>query len=113
MPFLIWSSFSLIALIVVVIAAAFLVIKMAADYFSLPGHFAVSKGLIGQVGTVKVECTQHQRGKVYVAGAYWDAVTQFGIAHEGTDIEVVEVKERFLVVKPIDLISQDTNAAKN
>ena len=104
MPLLIWFSWSAAAIVVVILAILIIVVKMAADYLALPGHFEVSRGLVGQIGTAKTECTPHQRGKVYVAGAYWDAISEYGVAHAGKDIQVIEVREKFLVVKPVDLV---------
>jgi membrane-bound ClpP family serine protease len=93
-------------LTVAILAAVFLTFWMMKEYLSLPGHFNVSNGLIGQVGTVKKECTPHQKGKVYVAGAYWDAISEFGALREGDDIKVVEVKDKFLLVGKVDLINE-------
>jgi membrane protein implicated in regulation of membrane protease activity len=106
MPFLLsWTTWIFGGLTVLLLAALLLSAWMLAEYFSLKGNFPVEESLIGQIGTVKKETTPHQRGKVYVAGAYWDAISDYGSLHEGEDIEVVEVKEKFLVVRKVDLVS--------
>ena len=89
---------------VVLLAVLFLGVWMAKEYFSLKGHFAVSDNLIGQIGTVKVECSPQHRGKAYIAGAYWDAVSESGVLPVGSDIEVVRVELKFLVVRAKKLI---------
>ena len=102
-----WFTWITGGVIILILAALFLVVWIANEYFSLPGNPDVTQGLIGKIGTVKVECTPHQRGKVYVMGAYWDAISQFGVLHVGKDIQVVEVREKFLVVRPIDLVTRE------
>jgi membrane-bound ClpP family serine protease len=89
---------------VFLLAVLFLVVWMAKEYFSLKGHFAVTDNLIGQIGTVKVECSPTKRGKVYVAGAYWDAVSESGVLPLDSDIEVVRSEEKFLIVRAKKLI---------
>ena len=89
---------------VVLLAVLFLGVWMAKEYFSLKGNFAVTDNLIEQIGTVKVECSPQHRGKVYVAGAYWDAVSESGVLALGSDIEVVRVEPKFLIVKAKILI---------
>jgi len=76
---------------------------MIYEYYERPGHFDVKQKLIGEIGVVKTEISAHQRGKVYVYGAYWDAVCEQGMIAAGREIEVVAVKDKFLVVKPVDL----------
>ncbi len=63
-----------------------------------------TRKLTGEVGTLKAECTPHRLGEVYVADAYWDAISEDGVIHAGKDVEVVEVREKFLVLRPIDLV---------
>lgn len=103
MPFAFMFSMVAVPIVIILLAALGLTVWMAKEYFALPGHFDVSMNLLGQKGTVKTEITPHRRGKVYVAGAYWDAISQFGAIPEGKDVEVVEVREKFLVVKAVDL----------
>ncbi len=93
-------------LVIVILAVIGLSIWMLKEYFQLKGHYDPSEELIGQVGTVKKDCTAHQRGKVYVAGAYWDAISAIGALHQGEDIQVVEVRDKFLVVNRVDLIQK-------
>jgi len=100
-----WTTWIFGGLAVLLVAALFLSAWMFAEYFSLKGHFDPEDELVGQVGTVRKECSPHQRGKVYIAGAYWDAVSDFGSIQEGEDIEVVAVKGKFLVVRKVDLVS--------
>ena len=97
-----WVLFG--GIVILLIAALGVTAWMLAEYFALKGHYDPTEELIGQIGTVKKECTPHQRGKVYVAGSYWDAVSEHGAVHEGEDIRVIAVKERFLVVGKVDLI---------
>ena len=107
MPFVFMFSMVAVPIVIILLAALGLAIWMAKEYFALPGHYSVSRYLLREKGTVKIELTPHKRGKVYVAGAYWDAVSQYGVIQEGKDIEVVEVREKFLVVKPVDLTRQE------
>jgi len=108
-----WMIWIVGGLAVVLLAALGISVWMASEYFSLRGHFNPSDDLIGQVGTVKKECTPHQRGKVYVAGAYWDAVSEFGALHEGEDAQVTEVREKFLLVRKVDLLSQGGDTGRS
>jgi membrane protein implicated in regulation of membrane protease activity len=96
-----WINFGVA---IVLVAILILGVWMFMEYFSLKGHFDITDGLIGQLGTVKKECTPHQRGKVYVAGAYWDAICEHGSLHVGEDIKVIRVAEKFLIVVKVDLI---------
>ena len=105
MSFLFWTQWVFAGLVVVILAAIIILLWIARDYFSLKGHFPVTDYLKGKIGTVKKECTPHQRGKVYVMGAYWDAISEFGSLHENEDIQVVDVRDKFLVVKRIDLVT--------
>jgi len=100
-----WLTWILYAgLVLLGLATVFFTVWMAVEYFSLKGHFNPTDELVGQLGTVKKECSPHQKGKVYVAGAYWDAVSQFGTLQINDDIRIVEVREKFLVVNKADLI---------
>ncbi len=99
-----WAWIIYGGLIVLLLGALGLTAWMMAEYFSIKGHFNPTDDLLGQIGNVKRECTPHQRGKVYVAGAYWDAVSEYGALREGEDVRVVAVKEKFLVVGKVDLI---------
>lgn len=91
---------------VLLVILVFVIAWSAKEYFSLPGHFEVSNQLIGETGVVKAPCSPETRGKVYVAGAYWDAICESGTVPVDSDIEVVEVRGKILVVKPVDLISK-------
>ena len=113
MPFAFMFSMLAVPIAIIVLAALALTVWMAKEYFALPGHYSVSKFLLGEKGTVKTELTPHKRGKVYVAGAYWDAVSQFGAIPEGKDIEVVEVREKFLVVKAVDLTRDEGSPVRS
>lgn len=106
-----WIANGAIA-IIVILALAALVIWVAKEYLSLPGHFPVTDNLIGKIGTSKTELTPHQRGKVYVSGAYWDGISEFGAIHPGKDIQVIRVTEKLLVVRAVDLtvLAEDTSA---
>jgi len=112
MSLIVWSFWIAGGIAVLLLALLFLAVWMAKEYFSLPGHFAVSQGLVGQIGTAKTEISPHQRGKVYVAGAYWDAISEFGVIHLDKDVQVVEFREKFLVVRPVDLVGQDESPKK-
>lgn len=113
MPFHYWFSWIPGALLIALPLIILLIVGwMAKEYFSLPGHFDVTQNLLGEIGTVKSEISPHQRGKVYVAGAYWDAVSEFGRIPVGKDIQVVEVKERFLVVRPVDLVGRPSEGGE-
>lgn len=90
---------------VILVAALFLTVWMFKEYFNIKGHYKVTDDLIGQIGTVRKECTPHQRGKVYVVGAYWDAICEHGSLHVGDDIKVLRVGEKFLVVMKVDLVA--------
>lgn len=103
MPFL-WVSWIVGGIALILLAALFITVWMFKEYFSLPGHFAPTEDLRGQIGTVKSECTPHKRGKVYVAGAYWDAISDFGALHIDDDVQVVEIRSKFLVVRRVDLV---------
>ncbi len=109
MTYIWWITWVVGGLAVLLLATLFITAWMAKEYFSLKGHFDPTEDLIGQFGTVKRECTPHKRGKVYVAGAYWDAVSVFGALHEGDDIKVIETKEKFLIVSKVDLIDNPTS----
>lgn len=100
-----WTTWIFGGLAILLVAGLLLTAWMFAEYFSLKGHFNPEEELIGQIGTVKKECTPHQRGKVYVAGAYWDAVSEYGSLHEGEDVKIVAVKQKFVVVQKVDLVS--------
>ena len=112
MSFVLWSVWISGGIVVLLLALLFLGVWMAKEYFSLPGHYPVSQGLVGQVGTAKTDLSPHQRGKVYVAGAYWDGVSEYGTIHAGKDVQVVEFREKFLVVKPVDLTGQEEPSQK-
>jgi len=101
-----WGTWIFGGLGVLLIAALGLAAWMMAEYFGLKGHYDPTENLIGEIGTVKKDCTPHQRGKVYVAGAYWDAVSEYGALRDGEDVRVIAVKEKFLVVNKVDLVSQ-------
>ena len=89
---------------IILLVALFVTIWIFKEYFSIKGHYPVTDDLIGRIGIVKKECSPHQRGKVYVAGAYWDAICEHGSLHLGDDIKVLRVEEKFLVVSKVDLI---------
>jgi len=93
-------------LIIVLLGAIVIAVWMAYEYFSIKGHFDPYESLIGQIGTVKQECSPHKRGKVYVIGAYWDAVSEFGSVGIGDEIKVVGMKERLLIVQKVDLLAE-------
>ncbi len=99
-----WMSWILGGAILLVILVVGVTVWMAAEYFGLRGHFNPDENLIGEIGTVKKECTPHQRGKVYVDGAYWEAVSEFGHLAVSDDTRVVAVKDKFLVVQKVDLV---------
>jgi len=105
MPIIGWMQWIVGGIALLVILLLGITVWMAAEYLGLRGHFDPEEKLIGEIGTVKKECTPHQRGKVYVIGAYWDAVSEFGALAVGDDIRVVAVKEKFLVVQKVDLVS--------
>lgn len=98
---------------ILILAAVAITLWVLRDYYQLPGHFSPTKGLLGQIGTVKAECTPHRRGKVYIAGAYWDAISEYGAIHTGKDVQVVEVREKFLIVRPVDLVGRGTESTEN
>ena len=100
-----WATWIFGGLGVLLVAALGLTVWIFAEYFSLKGHYNPIDELVGQIGTVKKDCSPHQRGKVYVAGAYWDAVSEYGSLSEGEDIKVVAVKEKFLVVSKAELVT--------
>lgn len=99
--FSIWLQ---IGLGIILVGAIFLAVWMFKEYFSIKGHYEPAEDLIGEVGTVKKECTPHQRGKVYIAGAYWNAICEHGNANVGDDVRVTGFNDKFLVVTKIDLI---------
>jgi membrane protein implicated in regulation of membrane protease activity len=99
-----WMSWIFVGAVVLVLLLLVVTVWMFAEYLGLRGHFNPDEYLIGEIGTVKKECTPHQRGKVYADGAYWDAVSEFGHLAVGDDIRVVAVKDKFLVVQKVDLV---------
>jgi membrane-bound ClpP family serine protease len=105
MPIIGWMNWIVGGIALLIILVLGITAWMMAEYFALKGHFDPDETLIGEIGTVRKECTPHQRGKVYVMGAYWDAVSEFGSLAVGDDIRVVESKDKFLVVQKIDLVS--------
>ena len=98
-----WFFWTMSGITVLVLAVVGVSIWMLIEYLRLPGHFEVRNKLVGEVGVVKADVTAHQRGKVYIAGAYWDAVCEHGAIAAGRDIQVTAVKDKFLVVRPVDL----------
>lgn len=98
-----WFFWTMSGITVLVLAVVGVSIWMLIEYLRLPGHFEVRNKLVGEVGAVKADVTAHQRGKVYIAGAYWDAVCEHGAIAAGRDIQVIAVKDKFLVVRPVDL----------
>ena len=99
-----WGIWMFGGMIVFVLIALGVAVWMFSEYFALKGHFNPSDDLIGQVGQIRKECSPHQKGKIYVAGAYWDAISEFGTIREGEDAKVTAYKEKFLIVQKVDLI---------
>lgn len=95
----------MIVFAVLILAVLAISAWMFRDYFNIPEKGDVIDNLIGEKGTVKAECSTHKRGKVYVAGAYWDAVSEFGALPVGAEIKVIEVREGILVVRKLELTS--------
>ena len=62
--------------------------------------------LIDVGGIVDEECTPHQKGIGYVAGAYWDAVSAFGALEVGDDIRVTGLKNQLLVVVKVNMMTE-------
>ena len=110
---MLWFSWILTGgVILLIIGVLALIIWMLVEYSQLPAQTDVAKTLIGELGVVKAECTPHHKGKVYVAGAYWDAISEYGVLHVGKDVRVVDVKERFLVVRGVDLVSSEVGGQR-
>ena len=94
---------------IILLAGLGIAVWMFMQYFSIKGNYPVTEDLIGQIGIVKKDCSPHQRGKVYVDGAYWDAICEHGSVRIGDDIKVIRVEEKFLVVAKVDLIGNQDN----
>lgn len=109
----IWFFWLMNGIWVLILVTLGITIWMLYEYFKLPGHYDIRKKLIGEIGTVKAEVTAHKRGKVYVAGAYWDAVCEHGMIAVDRDIEIIAVSEKFLVVKPVDLTGDRADEVSN
>jgi len=101
---MLWILYS--GLTIVLIGIVILAVWMFKEYFALKGHSDPYEDLIGELGTVKQECTPLKKGKVYVKGAYWDAVCEFGSLNVGEDIKVTGLKEKLLIIVKVDLLSE-------
>lgn len=76
--------------------------------FNLPDRMG-QDALVGEIGTAK--SALDPEGKVYVHGEYWTATTEDGDElDEGADVEVVEKRDRTLVVKPPESTGRSKNA---
>jgi len=85
---------------VVFSSIAFLVLR---HYFTITWSMRPKtnvEALVGKQGVVVKTIKEHQNGLVKVGGEIWTARVQGGvILHEGTVVEVVEVKGNKLIVK--------------
>lgn len=57
-------------------------------------------GLIGDIGVAKTPLNPY--GNIFVAGSFWKAISVSGNIQEGVRVEVVEVDNLLLKVKPVD-----------
>lgn len=104
MPY--WPIWIFLSIGALLIGALILIVWMIMQYFTLPERNRIEDAIIvGQKGTIKAECTPHHRGKVYVMGAYWDAISEYGALKEDEDIEVISVRNNILFVRKVDLYS--------
>ena len=101
---MLWVLYFGLALVLIGIVA--IGVWMFKEYYSIKGHFDPYENLVGESGTVKQECSPHKKGKVYVAGAYWDALSEFGSVKEGDDIRVSGLKEKLLIVVKVDMMTE-------
>jgi len=102
-----WGLWMFGGLGVVLLIALGITVWMFSEYFALKGHYDPEEDLIGQIGNMRKECSPHQKGKIYVAGAYWDCISEFGTIREGEDAKVSSIREKFLMVQKVDLITSN------
>jgi membrane protein implicated in regulation of membrane protease activity len=98
-----YMQYSLIVQCIVAVLSSGVAFLILRHYFTITWKMRAKtnvEALVGQTGVVVKTIKEHSSGLVKVGGEIWTAVVQNGvILHEGTVVEVVEIKGNKLIVK--------------
>lgn len=98
-----YLQYSLMLQCIVAVVSSGIAFLILRHYFTITWNIRAKtnvEALAGQKGVVVKTIKEHQNGLVKVGGEIWTAAVQSGvILHEGTVVEVVEVKGNKLIVK--------------
>jgi membrane protein implicated in regulation of membrane protease activity len=97
-----YMQYSLVMQCIVAIVCSGVAFLILRHYFTITWKMRIKtnvEALVGQTGVVVKTIKEHNSGLVKIGGEVWTAMVQNGvILHEGTVVEIVEVKGNKLVV---------------